>query len=179
MSDQWVAGSRMFHNVDEPHGPEAAPGDPNTKVNPPLRTLNDTSALLDALKRGDFDIIATDHAPHAEVEKSGSDFEHAAFGLSGLEFALPTCMALVRAGHLSMTDVIFRLANEPGRLLGKGTGTLVPGASADIVIFDPDQEWTVVPSALKTKSHNTPMLGMTLRGHAVKTIVAGEVRFDG
>ena len=148
MSDQWVAGDRG-HSITSTSLPDRKQllADPNTKVNPPLRTLNDTRVLLDALKRGDFDIIATDHAPHADVEKSGSDFEHAAFGLSGLEFALPTCMALVRAGHLSLSEVIFRLANEPGRLLGKGTGTLVPGSPADIVIFDPEREWTVVPSS--------------------------------
>jgi dihydroorotase len=177
MSDRWVAGDRTLLNVDEPAGSPGEPGDPNTKVNPPLRTDDDTEALLAALKRGEFDLIATDHAPHADAEKQDTDFEHAAFGLSGLEFALPISLALVRAGHLSLNDVIYRLATVPGKLLGKGSGTLKQGASADIVVFDPEREWTVRTEELRTKSHNTPLIGMTLRGRATATIVAGEVRF--
>lgn len=177
MSDEWVAGDRRLLNVSEPEGPKAKPADPNTKVNPPLRTEADTRALLEALKRGDFDVIATDHAPHAAEEKQGRDFAHAAMGMSGLELALPICLALVRAGHLTLPELIERMATVPGKLLGKGTGTLRPGSPADIVIFDPDREWTVRPEELRTKSHNTPLLGMTLRGRATATIVAGEVRF--
>jgi dihydroorotase len=177
MSDRWVAGDRTLLNVREPAGPEGRAADPNTKVNPPLRTESDTRALLRALIAGDFDIIATDHAPHALPEKEGSDFEHAAMGMSGLEFALPTCLALVRAGTISLKDVIYRFATVPGQLLNKGTGTLQPDAPADIVVFDPDRDWVVTPAELKTKSHNTPLMGMTLRGRATATIVAGEVRF--
>ncbi len=179
MSDDWIAGSRTMLNVDEPAGEPGVAGDPNTKVNPPLRTVADTRLLLQALKDGDFDIIATDHAPHAEFEKAGKDFVHAAFGLSGLELALPTCLALVRAGHISLVDLIYRFATMPGQLLNKGTGTLMPGAPADIVVFDPDRTWVVTPEELRTKSHNTPLIGMTMRGRATATIVAGEVRFGG
>lgn len=179
MSDRWVAGERTLHNVDEPTGSTATPADPMTKVNPPLRPIEDTQLLLDSLKTGDFDIIATDHAPHADHEKRGVAYEQAAFGLSGLEFALPLCLALVRAGHISLSDLILRLATVPGRLLKKGTGTLIPGSPADIVIFDPDRTWSVNPRELRTKSHNTPLLGMCLQGRATTTIVAGEIRFGG
>ncbi len=178
MSDRWVAGERTLLNVKEPAGAPGRPADPNTKVNPPLRTDSDTRALLRAFIAGDFDIIATDHAPHARPEKDESDFEHAAMGLSGLEFALPTCLALVRAGHMSLTEMINHFATVPGRLLNKPTGTLLLGSPADIVIFDPEREWVVTPDELKTKSHNTPLMGMTLRGRATATIVDGEVRFS-
>jgi dihydroorotase len=177
MSERWVAGERTLHNVNEPAGEKATPADPNTKVNPPLRTVEDTHALVTALRSGRFDVIATDHAPHAEPDKSGSSFERAAFGLSGLEFAVPLCLALVRAGHLSLNDLIFRMATVPGRLLGKGGGTLQPGSPADITVVDPDREWAVTPNQLRTKSHNTPLMGMTLRGRPIATFVAGELRF--
>ncbi|HEY7036304.1 MAG TPA: dihydroorotase [Thermomicrobiales bacterium] len=177
MSDDWVAGDRTLLNVREPAGKPAPPGHPDTKVNPPLRPTADTRRLLDALKDGSFDVIATDHAPHAEPEKTGTDFAHAAFGLSGLEFALPLTLALVRAGHLAMTDLVRRLSTEPARLLRKSGGTLAPGSPADVVVIDPNESWRVSRGALKTKSANTPLLGMTLTGRARYTLVNGQVKF--
>jgi dihydroorotase len=176
MSDRWVAGERTLHNTNEAPGEPGAPGDPNTKVNPPLRRVTDTEGLLAALQAGHFDIIATDHAPHAAPEKSGTTFEKAAMGMSGLELALPTMLALVRAGHLSLNDVIRRLAAEPARLLRKPLGTLTVGADADVCIFDPEERWQVTPETLRTKSANTPMLGMTLQGRVRRTLVNGEER---
>jgi dihydroorotase len=176
MSERWVAGDRTLLNVKEPAGEAAMPAHPNTKVNPPLRTDEDTRALLRALMAGDFDILATDHAPHAAKEKEAVDFATAAMGMSGLEFALPTCLALVRSGHISLNELIKRFATVPGELLNKGSGTLRPGAAADIVVFDPEREWIVAPGELKTKSHNTPLMDMTLRGRATATIVNGEIR---
>jgi len=178
MTDDWVAGSRRMFNTHEAAGERVAPGDPNTKVNPPLRTASDAAALLRALVDGDFDVIATDHAPHAAAQKSEVAFEKAAMGMSGLEFALPVCLALVQAGHLSMLDVVRRLSFEPSKLLGKGGGSLQPGERADVVLFDPDEQWLVEAERLRTKSANTPLLGMTLRGRVKKTIVNGEIRFD-
>jgi len=177
MSDGWIAGDRTLLNVDEPVGPKAEPADPATKVNPPLRPPGDTRALLAALQRGDFDVIATDHAPHASNEKARG-FRTAPMGMSGLEFALPLCLALVRAGHLSITDVIYRLATSPGKLLAKGFGTLMPGSPADVTIFDPNRTWVVDPDELKTKSHNTPLLGMTLRGKTTTTMIAGVIQLE-
>jgi dihydroorotase len=176
MSDDWVAGDRTLLNVREPAGDPAPPAHPDTKVNPPLRPAADTRCLLDALRDGSFDVIATDHAPHAEPEKNGTDFAHAAFGLSGLEFALPLMLALVRAGHLTLADLIRRLSVEPARLLRKPGGTLVPGSPADIAVFDPNESWRVTPDTLKTESANTPLLGMSLTGRTRYTLVNGQVK---
>src|SRR5262249_45313071 len=158
--DDWVAGDRTLLNVREPAGDPGPPEHPDTKVNPPLRPAADTQCLLDALRDGSFDVIATDHAPHAAPEKTGTDFAHPASGLSGLEFALPLTLALVRAGHLTLTDLIRRLSTEPARLLRKPGGTLASGSPADVVVFDPNESWRVSREALKTKSANTPLLGM-------------------
>ncbi|MER3436176.1 MAG: dihydroorotase [Chloroflexota bacterium] len=177
MADTWVAGSRRLLNVDEPPELDARPGDPNTKVNPPLRTPEDTRHLLAALKDGTIDIVATDHAPHAATDKEGKRFEDAAFGLSGLELALPLLLALVRARHLSLSEMVFRLSTQPARLLGTGVGTLVPGAPADVVLFDPTCRWMVTPERLKTKSKNTPLLGMHLQGRVRFTLVNGRMVF--
>jgi dihydroorotase len=179
MTDEWVAGSRTLVNVDEPTGTRARAGDPDTKVNPPLRPLSDTQALLASLQDGTFDIVATDHAPHARAEKQESDFESAAFGLSGLEFALPVMLALVRAGHISLTDLIYRLSTVPAHFLHANAGALTPGLPADVVIFDPNATWRVDANRLKSMSPNTPLLGMELKGRVVRTYVDGEVRFDG
>ncbi len=177
MSDEWVAGTRELHNTGEAPGASALPGDPNTKVNPPLRPVSDTVALLDAVKQGVFDCFGTDHAPHAAPEKTGVSFEEAAFGLSGLEFAFPATYALVRAGHLPLLDLVRLWTLEPARILRINRGTLAPGSVADVTVFDPDQEWTVTPERLRTKSANTPLLGMTLKGRAVLTLVDGEERY--
>ncbi|MGH2533658.1 MAG: dihydroorotase [Thermomicrobiales bacterium] len=177
MSDAWVAGDRTLLNVDEPAGDPAPPADPNTKVNPPLRTASDTQQLLNALKDGDFDVVATDHAPHAVPEKQGSAYQDAAFGMSGLEFALPLMLGFVRAGHLPLSELVYRLSTVPASLLGMPFGTLKVGSPADVVVFDPGERWQPTPENLKTKSPNTPLLGMELRGRVQLTLVDGEERF--
>nr|MBA2754943.1 dihydroorotase [Chloroflexia bacterium] len=105
MDDRWVAGERHLLNVEEPDGqaPATVP-DPQAKVNPPLRTAADARALLDAMVAGDFDVIATDHAPHTVADKTDGSLAGAAMGMSGLELAVPLVLALVRAGHLSVSD---------------------------------------------------------------------------
>jgi dihydroorotase len=179
MSDEWIAGDRTLLNVDEPPGERANAAHPDTKVNPPLRPVEDTKQLLQALKDGKFDVIATDHAPHARLEKVETDFEHAAMGMNGLELALPTMLALVRAGHLTLSELIRLFSTEPARLLRKPGGTLKVGSVADVVVFDPNERWQVTPDILRTKSKNTPLLGMTMRGRSRYTLVAGQVKFDG
>lgn len=177
MTDEWVAGDRRFVNVEEPAGIDGRPGDPNTKVNPPLRPQQDTELLLAAIKNQIFDIVATDHAPHAASDKIYGEFQTAAFGLSGLEFGLPLMLALVRAGHIDYLDLVRLLSFNPAQVLRNERGIIEVGAPADLTIFDPSAEWTVLPDQLKTKSANTPLLGMTLRGRARYTIVDGELRF--
>lgn len=175
MSDEWVAGNREFHNTIEPAADRAEPGDPNTKVNPPLRPVADTQMLLKALQDGWFDCFGTDHAPHAESDKP-ADFGKAAMGMSGLEFAVPLTYALVRAGHISAAELVKRWTVEPAKVIGIDTPSLAVGEIANITVIDPEREWVVTPESLKTKSKNTALLGRTLRGQAVLTVVDGTVQ---
>jgi dihydroorotase len=177
MTDRWMAGVRRFENVDEPVGEPVGAPDPMAKVNPPLRTAADTRGLLEALKHGTFDVIATDHAPHAMNEKQGIPIEKAAFGMNGFEFALPMIFSLVRAGHLTLSDLIRFMSSNPAKLLGLPGGNLSPGSPADVVVFDRDRPWVVDPSRLRTKSPNTPLAGMQLRGKPILTMVGGTIQY--
>jgi dihydroorotase len=177
MSDEWVAGTRAMHNSAE-SGSDASPLHPDTKVNPPLRTPADTAELLAGLKAGSFDILATDHAPHAASEKRETSFERAAFGMIGLEVAVPTMLALVRAGHLSMTDVIYRFSTVPARLWNLPVGRLEPGGLANLTVIDPDRVWTVNDDTIQAMSKNTPLFGMSLTGKNVLTMLEGNIVYD-
>jgi dihydroorotase len=177
MTDAWVGGDRRLVNVDEPVGAERPPADPNTKVNPSLRTEADARALFEALRDGTIDLVATDHAPHDPSTKERLPFAEAAFGLSGLEFALPLMLALVRAGEASLGDMVTWLSRRPAALWEIPGGSLAVGGVADVVVFDPDERWVVTPERLATKSANTPLLGMTLRGRVKLTLVGGEERY--
>ena len=176
MTDAWVSGRRALELVNEPSGSEAMAADPDTKVNPPLRTANDATRLLRALRHGTIEVVATDHAPHARIEKQGRSFMSAAFGMNGSEFALPVMLALVRARKLSLGDIISYLSAVPARLWGLNAGTLRPGAAADIVVFDPDECWRANPDSLATRSANSPLLGMDLKGRVKLTFVGGDER---
>jgi dihydroorotase len=177
MTDEWVAGDRTLQNTDE-RGPDAPAAHPDTKVNPPLRTSEDTRALLDGLVNGDFDILATDHAPHAAHEKRDVPITKAAFGMIGLELAVPTMLALVRAGHLTLPQVIDRFSTQPARLWNLPAGRIEPGAPATLTVIDPLRRWTVTEDQLKTKSKNTPLLGLEMTGRAVLTLIEGKVVHD-
>jgi dihydroorotase len=150
------------------------PGDPMTKVNPPLRTEEDTAALLAGLLDGTIDAIATDHAPHTAADKD-KHYSEAAFGFSGSETALPLLLDLVRGGRLTLPLLIEKLTLGPARVFGLDAGTLRPGAPADITIFDPDAAWTVTPEALHSLGKNTPLLGRALRGRVSMTMVDGKI----
>ena len=176
MTDEWVMGCRTLTNADELPGRVASVAEPDTKVNPPLRACGDTHRLLAALKQGTIDILATDHAPHARPEKQGRSFSSAAFGLVGSELALPIMMSLVRARELTLSGVVTYLSVIPARLWGLGTGNLKPGAPADIVIFDPNERWRVEPERLASRSANTPLVQMEVRGRVKMTIVGGDER---
>lgn len=150
--------------------------DTNAKVNPPLRTADDARACAEALRDGVIDCIATDHAPHAVVEKL-CEFDDAAFGISGLETAFALCMRLVQDRIITLSWLIDRLTIGPARALVldrivPGIGTLAAGAPADIVLLDPDAAWTVEPERFASKGKNTPLAGVTLTG-AVRTTIAG------
>jgi dihydroorotase len=120
--------------------------------------------------------VATDHAPHARPEKQGSSFLNAAFGLIGSELALPLMLALVRAGEMTLSEVVAYLSVVPARLWGLDAGTLNPGAPADIVVFDPDETWRAEPGQLVSRGANTPLIEIELRGRAKLTFVGGDER---
>ncbi len=148
--------------------------DTNAKVAPPLRSLEDVAAMVEGLKDGVVDFVATDHAPHSSVEKLCT-FEEAANGISGLETALGALMALVDAGEIELPLLIEKLTHAPARFLGMNLGTMKAGAPADVTIFDPAAEWLVDPFEFASKGKNTPLSGATLKGRVVVTIVGGKV----
>ena len=155
--------------------------DSNAKVNPPLREQADIDALVEALRDGVIDAVATDHAPNATMDKE-IEFDLAAPGISGLETAFGVVMSLVHAGGLDLPALIARLTSGPAQAWGldrrpglEGLGTLAPGAPGDLVVLDPDAEWTVEPDEFASLGHNTPLAGRTLRGRVVATVYNGEV----
>jgi len=149
--------------------------DTNCKMNPPLRAESDRQAMWDGLRDGSIDCIATDHAPHAAHEKD-QEFERAPFGVTGLETALPIAL-MVAAGDPQL--VVRWLSCNPASVMGwKDAGVLRVGASADITIFDPAEEWTFTASESKSKSKNSPFIGKRLRGRVQYTIVDGCVMWS-
>lgn len=176
MSDEWVGGSRRLDRVRNFEHHDGRPADPDTKVNPPLRPSSDAAALLEALQTGEFEVISTDHAPHAAIEKQGKTLQAAAFGLSGSEFALPSLMALYHAGLLSLSEIVAAVSTRPGRLWGLPGGSLRPGLVADVTIFDPGEQWIPQREALHSRSTNSPLVGLTLQGKTKLTFVQGDIR---
>ncbi len=148
--------------------------DPNTKMAPPLRTKRDVEALVEALADGTIDCVATDHAPHALAEKEG-EFDHAAFGVVGLETAVAVLLdRLVKPGLLPLPTLVSRLSRDPARLLNLPGGSLAPGAPADVTILDLERKTTVDPAKFRSKSRNTPFAGWMLTGAPWLTIVGGK-----
>lgn len=172
MTDEWVAGRRRFVGAETVF--EGPSPDPNAKVNPPLRSAKDARALLAGVLDGTFEILATDHAPHAPADKP-DDLRKAASGMIGLEVAIPSLLELVRQGVLPLTTMIERLTAAPARIFNLDGGALKPGMVGDVTIIDPNSEWTVSESTIASKSKNTPLLGMTVQGRSVTTILNGEV----
>ena len=147
----------------------------NAKMNPPLRTESDIAAIIEGLRDGTLDCVATDHAPHANYEKD-VEFASAAFGIVGLETSLALGIThLVKPGHLSLSALVKAMSTEPARILHLPGGTLSKGTPADITVFDPEHEWGVDPKQFRSKGQNTPFGGQTLTGRATMTIVGGEV----
>lgn len=144
------------------------------KVNPPIRTEEDRQALLEGLKDGTLDIIATDHAPHSREEKA-RDLTDAPSGMIGLETALALCITnLVRPGHLTLMDLLEKMTVNPARLYHLDAGSLQVGGAADLVVFDEKEQWKV-PDQFYSKSGNSPFIGQTLTGKVKYTICGGRV----
>jgi dihydroorotase len=147
--------------------------DTNTKMNPPLRSREHVDAVLDAMKDGTIDAIATDHAPHHADEKA-LEFDQAPFGITGLETAIPLAFELVHAGVIDLERVVQMCATNPARIFGlSDRGTLKAGAHADLTILDPQLEWVFDVNQSKSKSRNSPFHGRSMCGAAVATIVGG------
>ncbi len=147
--------------------------DTNAKMSPSLRTQADQLAVIEGLKDGTLDAIATDHAPHAPHEKE-KEFALAPFGMLGLETSLGLVMThLVKPGHSTLSQMVEKMSAAPARILGVPGGTLTVGAPADITVFDPDAEWIVDVTKFKSKSRNSVLGGVTLTGKPVTTFVGG------
>lgn len=143
------------------------------KVNPPIRTEEDRLAIIEGLKDGTIDMIATDHAPHAKEEKD-KPLTEAPSGMLGLEAALPLCIEkLVKEAGMSMMEVLDKLTAKPAAMYNIDRGDLRVDGPADIVIFNPDEKWTV--TGFQSKSQNSPFLGEELTGKVKYTICKGKV----
>ena len=148
------------------------------KVNPPLREAEDLDALREALADGTIDCIATDHAPHTDLEKD-CEFEAASVGINGLESAIASMFQLVRDGVIKPMRLVESLSTAPARLLPDYEGgSLKVGRRADVTILDPAAQWILDKEALRSKSHNTPLLGRELTGRPVMTIVGGKIVYE-
>ena len=172
LTDEAILGHGGAHGAFEPLTEAAY--DTNAKVAPPLRSRDDMAAMVEGLRDGTVDFVATDHAPHGRTDKL-TTFDEAANGISVLETALGSVMSLVHDGALTLPLAIERLAASPARFLGMDLGTLKPGSLADVTIFDPDAEWLVDPAAFASKGKNTPLAGTKLRGRVIATIAGGKV----
>jgi dihydroorotase len=175
-ADEWIAGSRRWADGSL----VAAPFHTSLRVNPPLRSPVDAAACLAALADGTADAIATDHAPHTEVDKH-VEFGWAVNGISGIETALPIVLAAVDAGRVSLARAVEALTTGPARILGERQGVapgLREGEAADLVVVDRADTWTVTPEALLSKGKNSPLLGRDLRGVVRLTIAGGRVAYS-
>ncbi len=161
---------------------DAAVGDYRTfaKMAPPLRSEANRRAVIEGLKDGTIDAIATDHAPH-DQESKRVPMERAANGVVGLETMLPISLELHHAGTLGLIDLLRLMTVRPADLLKLPQGRLKKGAPADLVVLDPNREWTIDAKQFRSKSKNTPFDGRVVRGRALVTMVDGRVvhRLDG
>lgn len=153
--------------------------DTNYKVNPPLRAKGDAEAIKKALEDGTIDVIATDHAPHAEAEKD-VEFDLASCGMIGLETALSLAIEeLIEKKLIGWGELISKMSAAPAKILGlKNKGSLAQGADADLTIIDPNAEWVFKKEEILSKSKNSPFIGRKLKGKVVYTICAGKVVYE-
>jgi dihydroorotase len=144
------------------------------KMSPPLRSAADVAACVAGLADGTLDCIATDHAPHSQVEKD-LEFDAALNGIVGLETAFPVCLALVKAGKLTERRLVEALTAAPARVFGLPGGTLAVGSPADLAILDPAADWLCSADRFHSKSTNSPWKGRRLTGRCTHAIVGGRL----
>ena len=147
-----------------------------SKMNPPLRAEKDRLALIEGLKDGTIDAIATDHAPH-DADSKRVTMDLASFGIVGLETMLALSLRLVHEGHISLQQALAAMTYKAADIIHADAGRLRKGAPADLVLIDLNREWTVSNDSLHSKSKNSPFDGAQLKGRAVRTIVGGEAVF--
>ena len=150
--------------------------DTNMKINPPLRSAEDRDALRVGLVDGALDAVATDHAPHA-VEEKEQEFDRAPPGTTGLETALAVVLSeLVEPGHLSLSRAVEAMSKAPASILGleEHGGPVTPGGLANLVVFDPAEEWVVGERPFASRGRNSAFLGRKLRGRVLHTLLRGE-----
>lgn len=183
LTDAALAGSQAFWAEDGrgllPGNPPSSPAwpayDTHLKMNPPVRSAADRTALLEGIADGTIEVIASDHAPHCTFEKE-VEFDQAPFGITGLETELSlSLMQLFHSGRMNLSDLIRCFTVSPARLLGLAKGTLTIGADADVTVIDLDQTWTFDRSQSASRSINSPFHGWPLRGKAIHTIVGGRL----
>jgi dihydroorotase len=149
--------------------------DPNLKMNPPLRSEDDRTALVEALRDGTIEAVATDHAPHARHEKE-VPFEEAPFGVTGLETAFAALHTqLVEPGVLPLATLLERMSAGPARIYGLEPPRIEVGAPANLVLLDLDAVWHVDEGSFRSKSANSWLLGTKLRGRVLQTVAAGKL----
>lgn len=149
----------------------------NAKMNPPLRSEADRQALIEGLRDGTIDAIATDHAPH-DLASKNKPLEEATFGIVGVETMLPLSLSLYHNGVLSLIDLLAKMTCNAARIINFDGGTLAKGSRADLVVIDLNHEWTIASEKFYSKSKNSPFDGMKVKGRAVRTVVAGKVVFE-
>lgn len=149
------------------------------KMNPPLRTREDRAALIEGIRDGTIDCIATDHAPHTPTEKD-CEFDAAPFGVIGLETSLAAVLGtLHHEAGIPLPEIVALMTHRGAEICHLDAGTLSPGARADICLFDPNEEWAVDAAALFSKARNCPWHGRVLKGRVRATYVEGRRVYDG
>lgn len=151
--------------------------DTRYKVMPPLRTAADRQALLDGVKRGVISVICSDHQPHGSDAKL-APFSEAVAGIAGLETLVPLTLALADSHDIPLSALVAALTINPARIIGVDAGNLGIGASAELCVFDPDDEWTCDQNSLMTRGRNSPFMGKVIRGRTCLTVIGGRIRFD-
>ncbi|MCK5543501.1 MAG: dihydroorotase, partial [Desulfobacterales bacterium] len=146
------------------------------KMNPPLRSEQDRQAIVNGIADGTIDVIATDHAPHSEVEKD-LEFDKAAFGIIGLETSLSLSLKLVHDKIITIEELIEKMCKMPASILGI-KANIEKGSPADITIIDPEKEFEINPLTFFSKSKNTPFKGYKVKGDTYLTMVQGNIVYE-
>jgi len=151
--------------------------DPNYRLDPPLRSQRDRSAIVAGLADGTIDAICSDHTP-LSVEEKLLPFGEAAPGATALETLLPLTLKWASENKVALTAALAKVTSRAAEILGEDTGRLALGAKADVVVFDPAEPWRVTAEALKSAGKSTPYAGYELQGRARWTLVGGDVRHE-